>query len=131
MSRFHNLSNELQTYIYEFDSTYHDKLESALVEMTAHRLFYYNSKNEMTMNYITLKNINQIFDKKLANVANVYKDSLKKMLMNKYNNAVRVNIIFEKSDEIYMKIIDEKKYNKDFNIQIPHFWCNNPLESIF
>lgn len=131
MSRFHNLPNELQTCIYEFDSTYHEKLESALVEMTAHRLFYYNSKNEMTMNYITLKNINQIFDKKLANVANVYKDSLKKMLMNKYNNAVRVNIIFEKSDEIYMKIIHEKKYNKDLNIQIPHFWCNNPLESIF
>ena len=49
MNSFYNLPNELQTYIYEFDNTYHRKYQKTVEELKTffkdnHR-FYFVDKN--------------------------------------------------------------------------------------
>ena len=129
---FYNLPIELQTYIYEFDTTYHRKFKNVLEEISylnAHRFFYYDKKGNISFEYITPQTIDIIFEEKLTNINENYKNSLKELLVNDYNNE-RFNIMGKNSDSLYHKIIHDKKYENDYNLQIPSFWFENPMDSI-
>lgn len=123
---------ELQTYIYEFDSTYHRKFKNVLEEISylnAHRFFYYDKQGNISFEYITPQTIDTIFKERLSNINENYKKSLKEILNHDYNNE-RFNIMGKNSDTLYLEIIHDKKYENDYNLQIPSFWFENPMESI-
>ena len=129
---FYNLPNALQTHIYEFDPTYHRKFKNVLEEISylnAHRFFYYDNDNKISFQYITPQTIDIIFKEKLTNINENYKNSLKELLVNDYNNE-RFNIMGKNSDTLYHKIIHDKKYENDYNLQIPSFWFENPMDLI-
>ena len=132
MNSFYNLPTELQTYIYEFDSTYHTKFKNVLEEVSylnAHRLFYNDKKGQVCFQYITPKTIDTVFSKMLSNLHDNYKKTLKRMLIDDYNNE-RFNIMGENSDTLYLEIIHYKRYENDYNLQIPSFWFENRMDSI-
>ena len=132
MNSFYNLPTELQTYIYEFDSTYHGKFKRVLEEVSylnAHRLFYNDKKGQVCFQYITPKTIDTVFSEMLSNLHDNYKKTLKRMLIDDYNNE-RFNILGENSDNLYLEIIHDKRYDDDYNLQIPSFWFQNPMDSI-
>ena len=132
MNSFYNLPRELQTYIYEFDSTYHLKFKKVLKEITflnAHRFFYYDRNGHISFQYITPDTIDIIFNERLTNMNDNYKRSLKEMLIDDYNNE-RFNILGENSDNLYLDIIHDKRYENDYNLQIPSFWFKNRMDSI-
>lgn len=130
MNIFYNLSNDLQTYIYEFDSTYHRKYENVVQDvynLNHHRFFYHNYKGEIIIEPMHPKNINSIFEQKLSNVDPIYLNSLKTVLIEQYNTC-RYNIIVDKTDDIYLNVIHQYRNDNDINIQIPQFWFNSNLE---
>lgn len=132
MNSFYNLPRELQTYIYEFDSTYHGKFKRVLEEVSylnAHRFFYYDREGHLCFQYITPKTIDTVFTEMLSNLHDNYKKSLKEILLDDYNNE-RFNIMGENSDTLYLEIIHDKRYENDYNLQIPSFWFENRMDSI-
>ena len=132
MNSFYNLPTELQTYIYEFDSTYHRKFEGVLDKISllnAHRYFYHDKEGNILFEYITPESIDNIFEKRLFDVNQNYKDSLKNMLNESYNFE-RFNIMNEKCDNLYLEIIHNQKYDNDYNLQIPSFWISNPINNV-
>ena len=65
MNSFYSLPTELQTYIYEFDSTYHRKFEGVLDKISllnAHRYFYYDKDKHLCCFEIIPKNIDMFLD---------------------------------------------------------------------
>ena len=61
---FFQLPTELQTYIYEFDTTYHRKLNKVKDEISflnSHRYFYYDKNRNLSCFYIVPKNIDIFF----------------------------------------------------------------------
>lgn len=132
MNSFYNLPNELQTYIYEFDSSYHIKFKRVLEEISylnAHRFFYYDRKGDVCFQYITPKTIDTVFTERLSKMNDNYKKSLKEMLIKDYNNE-RFNIMGENSDNLYLNIIHNERYENDYNLQIPSFWFENQIDSV-
>ena len=104
MNSFYNVPRELQTFMNEFDSIYHLK---------------YRTDN-ISFQYITQDTIDIIFKERLSNINNNYQKSLKEMLIDNYNNE-RFNIMGENSDNLNLDIIHDKRYENEYNLQIPSF----------
>lgn len=126
---FYDLPTELQTYIYEFDLTYHEKFCTVLREikfMNAHRYFFYNEDKKLCCEYITPKNIDafiELFREKQLSIFNSAElDSLKEKFMEEYNE-VRFNLIMEKSQDLCADYIGTKLDN-DTSLKIPSTWID-------
>ena len=100
---FFDLPTELQTYIYEFDSTYHSKfhevLEEILVSMNPHRYYEINEQGHIvTDEYITPKNLNLFMNNKFSDFGNNRKENLKELLNDSFSTNKRLDIIIQKDD---------------------------------
>ena len=107
---FFNLPTELQTYIYQFDPTYHNKFKMVLEEISfinAHRYFYYNKNRDLCCYHITSKNIDMFLDEYYTSFSKEKKTFIKEYLKGDYNMR-QVNLLGDNSDEIYFDI--EKQY---------------------
>jgi len=107
---FFNLPTELQTYIYEFDPTYHRKLNKVKDEISflnSHRYFYYDKDRNLSCFYIVPKNIDIFLERYCSFFTDEKKDLIKGYLENHYNKK-QINILGDDTDEIYFDI--EKYY---------------------
>ena len=91
--------------------------------------FYYDRTDNISFPYITQHTIDIIFKERLSNINDNYQKSLKEMLIDDYNNE-RFKIMGENSDNLYLDIIHDKRYEDDYNLQIPSFWFENSMDSI-
>lgn len=95
---FFDLPTELQTYIYEFDSTYHSKfnevLKEILINMNPHRCYELNEEGHIVTNdYITPKNLNLFVNNKFSDFGNNRKEYLKELLNDSFSTNKRLDII--------------------------------------
>ena len=65
MNSFYNLPKELQTYIYEFDNTYHRKYQKIVEDLNtffkdSHRFYFMNRNGSIGYKYLNPSNIQQI-----------------------------------------------------------------------
>lgn len=68
MNHFYNLPNELQTYIYEFDNTYHREYQKIVKELKtffkdSHRFYFMDRNGKIDYKYLNPTNIEQILSK--------------------------------------------------------------------
>ena len=110
MNSFYNLPTELQTYIYEFDSTYHRKFEGVLDKISllnAHRYFYYDKDKHLCCFEIIPKNIDMFLDNYFSFMSKRERSFFRGELMD-YYNIVQLNIIEDDKCEEYLFDIEKE-----------------------
>ena len=80
MSFFYNLPNELQTYIYDFDNTYHRKYQKIVEDLNtffkdSHRFYFMNRNGSIDYKYLNPSNIEQI----LSEYVSMEEEALEKL----------------------------------------------------
>lgn len=80
MNHFYNLPNELQTYIYEFDNTYHRKYQKTVEELNSffkesHRFYFMNRNGSIGSKYLNPSNIERI----LSEYVSIEEEELEKL----------------------------------------------------
>ena len=80
MNSFYNLPNELQTYIYEFDNTYHRKYQKTVDELKtffkdSHRFYFMDRNGSIDHKYLNPSNIEQI----LSEYVSIEEEELEKL----------------------------------------------------
>ena len=80
MNFFYNLPNELQTYIYEFDNTYHRKYQKTVDELKtffkdSHRFYFMDRNGTINHKYLNPTNIEQI----LSEYVSIQEEELEKL----------------------------------------------------
>lgn len=80
MNSFYNLPNELQTYIYEFDNTYHRKYQKTVNELKtlfrdSHRFYFMDRNGSIDYKYLNPSNIEKI----LSEYVNIEEEELEKL----------------------------------------------------
>ena len=80
MNSFYNLPNELQTYIYEFDNTYHRKYQKTVEELKAffkdnHRFYFMDRNGSIDYKYLNPSNIEKI----LSEYVSIEEEELEKL----------------------------------------------------
>lgn len=107
---FYNLPQEIQSYIYEFDNTFHIQFKSILSDIQkikAHRLFYLDSENKIKIKYIHIGNIDIFFSENFSSLNKIYFQSLKNLLIDEYNLKI-YNIIFQKDEIFFLNTFQNK-----------------------
>ena len=80
MNSFYNLPNELQTYIYEFDNTYHRKYQKTVEELKTffkdnHRFYFMDRNGSIDYKYLNPSNIEKI----LSEYVSIEEEELEKL----------------------------------------------------
>jgi hypothetical protein len=80
MNSFYNLPNELQTYIYELDNTYHRKYQKTVNELKtffrdSHRFYFMDRNGSINYKYLNPFNIEQI----LSEYVSIEEEELEKL----------------------------------------------------
>ena len=99
MNLFYSLPTDLQDYIFEFDSTFHEKYKRILNEiafLSPHRFFYHDTNDKICYDAVRPENIDAFLRNRFNNFTLIQKNYLNKYLNSLFSTNKRIDIFILK-----------------------------------